>query len=225
MRILLCDDHVLLAEAMQSLLRAAGHSVSVAHCPRDALDSVAEVKPDVCVMDIGFPGADGLQAVARLRDSAPDTRVLVLSAIADAQTIATAVELGAAGYMCKDMGVADIVRAIERVHDGETVLAPHVLRTLTRRSEVRSDDIHWLVSFLTQREREVLRRIVIGQSTVEMARDMGITRSTARTHVQNLLQKLGVHSRLEAVAAVSRAGGPDLSRFTSTDGGHLRQMR
>jgi two-component system nitrate/nitrite response regulator NarL len=137
---------------------------------------------------------------------APATRVLILSAVADAEAIATAVDLGASGYVCKDVGVSDIIRAVERVHDGETVLGPKVARTLARRTETDPDDIQWLVAFLTRREREVLRRIVMGQGTSEMAKGMGISRSTARTHVQNVLQKLGVHSRLQAVAAVSRAG-------------------
>ena len=81
---------------------------------------------------------------------------------------------------------------------------------------LRTDDIAWLIGFLTRREREVLRRIVIGQSTDEMAKDMRVSRSTARTHVQNVLQKLGVHSRLQAVAAVSRRQPGDLDWLSST---------
>ena len=112
-----------------------------------------------------------------------------------------------------------MVHAVDQVLDGELVMDPLVAQSLTRRRRHRSDDIEWLISFLTQREREVLRRIVTGQSTEEMARDMAVTRSTARTHVQNVLQKLGVHSRLQAVAAVAnrargdlrRPGGPDMA--------------
>jgi len=216
MLILLCDDHVLLVEALESLLRAAGHAVVTAASPAEALERAPACQPDVCVMDIGFPEGSGLDGLARLREVSPSTRVLVLSAVADAETIATAVDLGAAGYVCKDVGVSDIIRAVERVHDGETVLGPKVARTLARRTESNPDDIQWLVAFLTRREREVLRRIVMGQSTTEMAKGMGISRSTARTHVQNVLQKLGVHSRLQAVAAVSRAGS-DPSWITSTN--------
>ncbi len=224
MLILLCDDHVLLIEALESLLRSAGHKVMTTRSPGEALPLAASTRPDVCVMDVGFPDGSGLDALAQMRETSPGTRVLMLTAAQDPDTIATAVDLGAAGYVCKDVGVTDIIRAVERVHDGETVLAPQVARALARRAEVDPGDIHWLVAFLTRREREVLRRIVMGQSTVEMAKSMGISRSTARTHVQNVLQKLGVHSRLQAVAAVSRSGGADASWITSYDP-HLRHVK
>jgi two-component system, NarL family, nitrate/nitrite response regulator NarL len=216
MLILLCDDHVLLVEALGSLLRAAGHTVETAHSPEEAATVVGKTSPDVCVMDVGFPGGSSLDGLAKVRELSPETRVLMLSAVEDPDTIAGAVDLGAAGYVCKDAGVADIIRAVERVYDGETVLGPKVARVLARRSEVDPEDIQWLVAFLTRREREVLRRIVLGQSTVEMAKSMGISRSTARTHVQNVLQKLGVHSRLQAVAAVSRSQA-DPSWLTAGD--------
>ena len=216
MLILLCDDHVLLVEALASLLRAAGHTVHTARSPEEAASLAAETAPDICVMDIGFPNGSGIDALAAVRERSPATRVLMLSAVEDPDTIAAAVDLGAAGYVCKDAGVTDIIRAVERVHDGETVLAPKVARALARKTETDPDDIQWLVAFLTRREREVLRRIVLGQSTVEMAKSMGISRSTARTHVQNVLQKLGVHSRLQAVAAVSRSRS-DPSWITSHD--------
>ena len=224
MLIVLCDDHVLLVEALASLLRAAGHTVLTAGSPDRGTQLVTEHRPDVCVMDVGFPVGSGLEALAKIRKSSPSSRVLMLSAADDAETIATAVDLGAAGYVGKDVGVTDIIRAVERVHDGETVLGPKVARALARRSEVDPDDIHWLVAFLTRREREVLRRIVMGQGTTEMAKSMGISRSTARTHVQNVLQKLGVHSRLQAVAAVSRVQEPDPSWITSYDP-YLRHVK
>ena len=216
MLILLCDDHILLVEALGSLLRAAGHTVQTARSPGEAVALAAKTPPEVCVMDVGFPDGNGIDGLARLRETSPETRVLMLTAVEDADTIATAVDLGAAGYVCKDAGVTDIIRAVERVHDGETVLAPKVARALARKTEADPDDIQWLLAFLTRREREVLRRIALGQSTVEMAKSMGISRSTARTHVQNVLQKLGVHSRLQAVAAVSRSHR-DPSWITSYD--------
>jgi len=224
MLIVLCDDHVLLVEALASLLRSAGHTVLTAGSPDMGAQLVAVHRPDVCVMDVGFPDGSGLEALGRIRECCPDTKVLMLSAADDADTIASAVDLGAAGYVGKDVGVTDIIRAVERVHDGETVLGPKVARTLARRTEVDPDDIHWLVAFLTKREREVLRRIVMGQSTVEMSQSMAISRSTARTHVQNVLQKLGVHSRLQAVAAVSRVNDPDPSWITSYDP-YLRHVK
>lgn len=204
MKILLCDDHVLLAEALESMLRAAGHQVLVTRSPKEALARLADEQPDVCVLDMGFPDGDGIEVLSRAAESSPSTKVMMLSATRDPELVRTAMDLGARGYVCKGVGVVEVIRAVERVGEGDIVLDPLVVQELTRRARPRQDDIEWLIGFLTRREREVLRRIVMGQSTQEMARDMHVSRSTARTHVQNVLQKLGVHSRLQAVAAVSR---------------------
>lgn len=210
MKILLCDDHVLLAEALESLLRAAGHEVLVTRSPQEALTLLSEEQPDVCVLDVGFPDGDGIEVLSHAAESSPSTKVMMLSGTHDPELVRTALDLGAAGYLYKGVGVVEVLRAVERVKEGDIVLDPLVVQELTRRPRARTDDIDWLIGFLTRREREVLRRIVIGQSTQEMAQDMHVSRSTARTHVQNVLQKLGVHSRLQAVAAVSRRSS-DLS--------------
>ena len=204
MKILLCDDHVLLAETLQTLLMSAGHEVLVAHDPDSALELLAAERPDVCVLDIGFPDGDGLDALSRVPDRSPETRVLMLSASRSPELVRSAIDLGARGYLCKDVGAAAIVRAVERLVDGDIVLDPQVAQVLARRPRARPEDIEFLMGFLTGREREVLRRIILGQGTQEMADEMHVSRSTARTHVQNVLRKLGVHSRLEAVAVVSR---------------------
>ena len=203
MKILLCDDHLLLAEALEALLKIAGHEVLVTAHPQEAVVLASDEAPDVCLLDLGFPDTDGLDLVRAVREASPDAKVVVLSAQRDPDLVRAAIDLGARGYLCKDVGVVEVVRAVDQVIDGEVVIDPLVAQSLTRRRRHRPDDIEWLMGFLTQREREVLRRIVTGQSTEEMARDMAVTRSTARTHVQNVLQKLGVHSRLQAVAAVA----------------------
>lgn len=212
MRILLCDDHLLLAEALESLLKIAGHEVLVTARPAEALAVAAEETPDVCVLDLGFPDGDGLELLRALREASPEAALVVLSGQREPDLVRTAIDLGARGYLCKDVGVVEVVRAVEQVIAGEVVIDPLVAQALTQRRRHRSDDVDWLISFLTQREREVLRRIVTGQSTEEMARDMAVTRSTARTHVQNVLQKLGVHSRLQAVAAVAGRAEAELPR-------------
>ena len=204
MRILLCDDHVLLAEALESLLTAAGHEVTVTPTADAAVQALGRLQPDVAVLDVGFPEGDGLEVLSRTGEIAPSTRVLMLSASRDPELVRTALDLGACGYLCKDVGVAEVIRAVDRVDHGEVVLDPLVVRALAQRPRARLDHVEWLLGFLSPREREVLRRIVLGQSTQEMATGMQVSRSTARTHVQNVLRKLGVHSRLEAVAAVSR---------------------
>lgn len=216
MKILLCDDHLLLAEALESLLRLAGHEVTVTSSPSRAVRILAEEQPDVCVLDLGFPDGSGVDVLSHASEVSPSTRVLILSANRDPEQVRAVIDLGAAGYICKDVGVLEVIRGVQRVHEGELVLDPVVARALAQKPRVRREDIDWLIGFLTRREREVLRRIVIGQSTEEMAKDMRVSRSTARTHVQNVLQKLGVHSRLQAVAAVSRRQPGDLDWLSPT---------
>ena len=211
MKILLCDDHVLLAEALESLLTAAGHQVMVTESADKALRMLELEQPDVCVLDVGLADGDGIEVLSHASESSPSTRVLMLSATRDPELVRTALDLGACGYLCKDVGVVEVIRAVERVRDGEVVLDPLVVKALTQRPKAKLDDVEWLLGFLTPREREVLRRIVLGQGTHEMAVDMRVSRSTARTHVQNVLRKLGVHSRLEAVAAVSRRKPDELN--------------
>lgn len=217
MKILLCDDHVLLAEALESLLRRDGHEVILTSSPSKALDVLAAEQPDVCVLDICFPDGSGIDVLSRAAEVSPSTRVLMLSANRDPEQVRAVIDLGAAGYVCKDVGVLEVIRAVQRVHEGDLVLDPLVARALAQKPRVRHDDIEWLIGFLTRREREVLRRIVMGQSTEEMASDMQVSRSTARTHVQNVLQKLGVHSRLQAVAAVSRRQPGELRWLSPAD--------
>jgi len=204
MKILLCDDHVLLTDALESLLTTAGHEVFVAHTPGAALDLLAFHQPDVCVLDVCFPEGDGVEVLSRAADRSPATRVLMLSGSRDLETVRTAIDLGAHGYLCKDAGVVEVVRAVERVREGQVVMDPQVAQLLARRHRPRAEGIEWLLGFLTVREREILRRITLGQGTQEMADEMHISRNTARTHVQNVLRKLGVHSRLEAAAAISQ---------------------
>jgi two-component system nitrate/nitrite response regulator NarL len=216
MKILLCDDHLLLAEALESLLRLAGHQVTVTSSPSRAVSILGEEKPDVCVLDLGFPDGSGVDVLSHAGEVSPSTRVLMLSANRDPEQVRAVIDLGAAGYICKDVGVLEVIRGVQRVHEGELVLDPVVARALAQKPRVRTDDIEWLIGFLTRREREVLRRIVIGQSTDEMAKDMRVSRSTARTHVQNVLQKLGVHSRLQAVAAVAKRQPGDLDWLSSS---------
>lgn len=204
MKVLLCDDHVLLTEALCSLFTESGHEVFVAHTPSDALHLLGLHQPEVCILDVCFPDGGGLDVLTQVADRSPDTRVLMLSGTRDPDTVRASIDLGAHGYLCKDLAVADLVHAVERIKDGQVVLDPIVAQMLAKRTRSQPDGIEWLMGFLTSREREVLRRITLGQGTQEMADEMHVSRSTARTHVQNVLRKLGVHSRLEAVAAISR---------------------
>ncbi len=210
MRILLCDDHRLLVEAFATALQSHGHEVVAATTtPEDGYRAVMEHDPEVCVLDLYFPEGSGLDAAIKITSSGRPCKVLMLSACSDPDLINAALTAGAAGFVLKDESIDGILRALDRLAIGEVALDPTLLhaaisvRTAGRRTESEQ------LRFLTPREREALRRLTEGESTKEIARAMHVAHSTARTHVQNVLTKLGVSSRLQAAALVAREGLAD----------------
>jgi len=199
-RILVCDDHVVFAEALAVVLRGGGHSVTSTTSVREALARAAVEAFDLVVMDLGFTSdRDGLSATRSLVGAHPEVRVLLLTATADRRLVGQAVDAGAEGVATKDQPLAEVLRAVSEVAAGGFYCAPHLLREALRPPSPATDLAHLTASLLTPREREVLARLVQGATTSQMAEAMGIGPATVRTHVQAVLTKLGVGSRLEAV--------------------------
>ena len=202
MNLVVCDDHRLLAECLAGLLAARGHRVvATVHHPNDAVRIITgadESYIDVCVMGLTFPGPTAIRAIRSIRASHPTTRVVVLGGSAQPFAERRALEAGAA-FVSKDDDVGRVVELVERVdrdRRGGTVSDASLPA-----ADVAAPGLEPLGGVrLTARERDVLQRLVRGERTRTIAAGMGVSYSTARTHVQNLLHKLGVHSRLEAVA-------------------------
>jgi two-component system nitrate/nitrite response regulator NarL len=210
MRIVVCDDHALLLEAMEIALTNLGHDVvAVAMHPDDAARLVAEHRPDVCLLDVNFPTGSSLPVVAQLRASSPDTKVVMVSADSVPALVIQAIEAGAAGFVRKDQPIQHVIESLELAIEGHLAVDPDLLQTALR-TKASGDDPLWALSFLTDREWQVLRCIVEGSTTAEIARALGVRGSTARTHVQNVLTKLGVHSRLQAAALIAAHGSQDI---------------
>lgn len=202
MSLLLCDDHLLLLEALASALTARGQEVvATLTRPSDVADAAAALDPDVCLLDVYFPDGDGIQAVREVQRRAPRTKVLMLSASNDPAVVRDALDAGALGFVQKDADIDAILTAVEQVGRDEISLRPGLLRAVIHPTHAeprpRPGPVeHWL----TDRERDVLTRLVAGESTESIAAGLGMATSTTRTHIQNVLVKLGVHSRLQAVA-------------------------
>jgi DNA-binding NarL/FixJ family response regulator len=206
MRLVLCDDHRLFAEPLAMALENRGHQVLVCSAPAEALSAVARHSPDMCVLDLRFADGDGdgIDAVAELRHEHPGCAVVVLSGSADEDDISAALAAGAAAFLRKDQPVSAIFTALDLVLAGEAVPASPAQRAGSghaERARVRS-----VTTGLTGRERDVLRGLVQGHDTPTIARGLRVAPSTVRTHLQSMLFKLGVHTRLQAVALVTRAG-------------------
>jgi two-component system, NarL family, nitrate/nitrite response regulator NarL len=206
MRLVLCDDHRLLIEAFGTALQAAGHDVvAMATTPEGGYRAVCEQDPDACLLDVVFPHGSGLDAAARIAAARPACRVVMLSGRPDPALVRAALAAGAVGFVRKGDSVAGLLRALSLVGAGEIAVEPELLRAAVRaRSHVPVPASRQRLRFLSARERDALRGVLAGRSTKQIAREMGVSLSTARTHVQSVLTKLGVHSRLQAVALVTK---------------------
>jgi two-component system, NarL family, nitrate/nitrite response regulator NarL len=211
MRLVLCDKNRILCEALGSALEAQGHRVvGIATTAADGLAAVAAHRPDLVILDPGVPAgneaagpelAPGLGAAGTLRREHPGTAVLMLSGRVDRATWSAAVKVGIAGYLGKNQAIGQVTAALDTIAAGGVVFDPGVPTQLgERRPSKRRAPLYRL----TPREKEVLRRIVAGQSTVQMAREMEIAIDTLRSYVKNVLAKLGAHTRLQAAALANR---------------------
>jgi DNA-binding NarL/FixJ family response regulator len=220
MNVVICDDHRLFSDALATVLAARAWTiVSCAVNPAHAVAAIAEHDVDACLMDLSFPeGNLGLEGIVSVHETSPKTKVVVLTASSDSQLIVRAVQSGADAIVFKDDEIDHIVDVVERTERDSRrrpPIAPNRDRDPGSVSALQGrrdgDD---LGRFLTKREREVLERMARGESGRALADHMNISYSTARTHIQNILAKLGVHSRLEALAfAVEHdlcRPGPDL---------------
>lgn len=210
-RVVVVDNQQLFTEAMRTLLELEDdiEIVGEAYDGISGMDKIKCTQPDVAVLDLRMPGLNGIEVTERIKEETPNVKALILTATADNDFLTQAVEAGIDGYLTKDCAMDDLAACIRRVVGGETIIPQHQLKDLLRNLSDRrkpgsESKAEHLASFLTDREREVLRELVAGKSNPQIARELYISQNTVRTHVQNILSKLSVHSKLEAVAFAVR---------------------
>ena len=206
MRILICDHHVVFAESLAHLFESRGmRVVAVTHRPGDALAALRGIDVDVCLIDVRFGPETAIGLLPELCAASPGTRVVLLAAEVDHVLVAAGRAAGVHGIADKHQTVSEIIDIIDRVYAGECVIpASRPFAIPAPRRPV--NDAQRLASFLTPRERQVLGALVRGDDTHKLARSLGIAAATARCHIQNVLTKLGAHSRLEAATSAVRNG-------------------
>ena len=203
-RVLIVEDHRLFAEAIRSSLTSAGVEViDVVDTGRRAIRGYERSRPDVLLLDLGLPDQHGLSIGATILSSWPDARIIALTALDDPGAVSEALAIGFRGYLTKDTAVERFLSAIDAVMEEEIVL-PQRMRTGRGRRGVADDGVALLAAQLTSREREVLALLAHGLDGPTIAARLGVSRNTIRTHVQSILNKLQVHSRLEAAAFATR---------------------
>ena len=207
--VVLADPQALFRESVRIALSSdpTFKVVGEARAPAQAIARIAESSPDVAIIDEDLTGDSAL--IHEILERAPMCRVLVVSAHEDDAVLASAMEAGASGYLSKQAPLVDLVSAMRTIHEGGTVVPPmmlgRLLATFVSRRDAR-DDAFRRIARLTPRERQVLALIAQGADKYAIASELVISPHTARTHVQNVLSKLDVHSRLEATSLVVRTG-------------------
>ena len=202
-RILLVDDHEVVRLGLKALLDRHPNFevVGEAGNAREAVELAEDLHPDVIVMDIRLPGGSGIEACQEITDKHPESKVIMLTSYAEDEMLFSAIRAGAAGYVLKQIGGEDLVRAIEAVGRGEALLDPAVTQRIFQevRKAAREEEAS-AFSALTQQEKHVLLLVSEGKTNREIAKALFLGEGTVRNYVSSILSKLGVSNRAEAAA-------------------------
>lgn len=218
-RVFIVDDHAIVRDGIRSLLATEPDIkvVGEAENGRDAVSKAQRLQPDIILMDLVMPEMDGIEAIRRIMARQPEARILVLTSFTAENKVFPAIKAGAMGYLLKDTGSEELVRAIHQVYRGESSLHPKIARMLLQEmsAERPTRDVGHqprlpgrppTVDPLTEREMEVLKLVARGRSNREIAHQLLVAEGTVRTHVSNILSKLHLASRTQATLYALREG-------------------
>lgn len=207
LRILLVDDHEIVRLGLKALLSRYPHFEVIAEArdAQEALEHTVRLEPDIVVMDIRLPGKNGIEATRDIVETRPETKVIMLTSHADDDVLFDAISAGASGYVLKQIGSDDLVRALETVGRGESMLDPALTQKVfqrVRESARRAEDEYFAA--LTEQEINILALITEGLTNREIAERVFLSEKTVRNYVSSILSKLDLSSRAEAAAYAVR---------------------
>ena len=190
-RILIVDDHIVVRLGLRTLIQSQDDMRVVADAANghDAVELLATAMPDVILLDLRMPGGGGIEAVRKIRAIEPAAHILMLSSFGSEEDIYQAIQAGALGYLLKDTGSDELLKAIRRVYEGNTWLPPAIAARYAERLRRRE---------LTHREMEILQCVFRGLTNKEIAYDLGVAENTVKNHINNLMVKLGAKDRTQA---------------------------
>jgi two-component system response regulator DevR len=218
LRVLLVDDHEVVRQGLRALLES-NETIDVVGEAGTAADAVRRVGydgPDVVVMDVRLPDGSGVDACREIRSRWPDIRVLMLTSYADEEALVAAIMAGAAGYVLKRINSEELVRSVQRVGRGESLLDPEMTERLFRkiRGEAEEDP---LLARLSPQERKILDLIAAGMTNREIAEELYLAEKTVKNYVSNLLGKLEMKRRSEAAAYAARLAASRRRQYPPED--------
>jgi NarL family two-component system response regulator LiaR len=205
--ILIVDDHTVVRDGLNALL-SAEPGMKVLGAAGDGVEAVKlakELQPDVILLDLVMPRMDGVQATIQIKKACPQARVLVLTSFAENHMVFSAIKAGAIGYLMKDTSSEELIQAIRDTYYNKPALGPDIARKLMediRGQELLSQD----EASLTEREKEILQQMALGRTNQQIADDLVLSERTVRTHVTNILAKLGLSNRTQAVLYALKEG-------------------
>jgi DNA-binding NarL/FixJ family response regulator len=205
-RVLIVDDHAVFCDGLANVLRTepglevVGKGGSV----HEAIQSAKVLQPDVVLLDVHMPDGSGIDAAATIKKDRPQTQVVILTSDEEESVLRSAVQAGVTGYLSKHESAGQVIEAVRSAARGEALIAPYMLARLLR--GMRKPDAPQPATPLTPRELAVLQQLSLGHDNEVVASELQMSPNTVRTHVQNILAKLKVHSKLEAVSRGIREG-------------------
>ncbi len=202
-RLLIVDDHEVVRLGLKALLQRYPQFevVGEAGTAKEAIDLTTRIKPDVVLMDIRLPGTSGIEACEEITKTHPDVKVIILTSYAEDEMLFSAIRAGASGYVLKQIGGEDLIKAIESVERGEALLDPAVTQRVFQevRRAVKEEEASAFANLSTQ-EKHVLLLVAEGRTNREIAKELYLGEGTVRSYVSSILCKLGVSNRAEAAA-------------------------
>ncbi len=207
LRILLVDDHEVVRVGVRALIdrQPDMEVVGEAGTVQEAVSQAEQLMPDVVVLDVRLPGGDGLEACEKIKSLRPETRVIILTSFPDDHVLFDAIAVGADGYVLKQIGSDDLIRALERVGRGESLLDPSLTeRVFAKMREVRHQERAHAFADLSAQEMQILYLIADGRTNPEIGAALHLSEKTVRNYVSVILGKLNVVSRAQAAAYAAR---------------------
>ena len=226
-RALIVDDHPVTREGLRTLLELSGEDavivVGEAGSGEEAVAQVLQLEPDVVFMDVRMPGISGIEATKQIRKANPGTKVILITIDESRGAISEAIQAGVSGYLLKDASADALLDAAKQAVEGRAVIHPQLTKTFIE--EVQHADEAPTTTPLSKREKQILQLVANGSTTKEVARDLGISPHTVKTHLERIFEKLGANDRAQAVAIAIRTGLVQYSPHGSTSLTHGRYQQ